>query len=137
MLPEEVGNLVPRRGVEGEQRRVAEFDEIRVGPILITAYDKDSAGIWIGTARDRPMIAIFYTPSQVGIGIYEKGAPGPTNICLHLDHEGAGTVQFSNDGGTSKGGDFASLSLESARKLLALLAPPPPQVPQPREGVPE
>lgn len=106
-LPQPVG------AAGSSPRNVGVFDEIRVGPILITSRG-DEAGIWIGTGQDRAMIAIFSTPTQTGVGIYEKGIKGPCGICLYLDQEGAGCIQFADDDGR-----FVSLGLDDVKRLLA------------------
>jgi hypothetical protein len=74
----------------------------------------NTAGIWIGTGRDRNMVAIFSTPDQIGIGIYEKGANGPCGICLHLDNDGAGVIQFADNDGR-----YVSLGLDDVKMMMA------------------
>lgn len=112
MRLEEFLNSVPKTTV-GE-RRVAEYDEIRVGPILITSYGKESAGIWIDRGPSKSMIAIFSVPGQVGIGVYGPDAiQGPCDVCLYVDEQGSGTIQFSN-----AKGELQSLGFDEVKKLL-------------------
>jgi hypothetical protein len=103
----------PTGAVGAGPRNIIVADEIRVGRITITSYGEDEAGIWIGNGQDRHMIAIFSTPTQVGVGVYEKGVKGPCGICLHLGADGAGMIQFADDDGR-----YVSLGLEDVRRLL-------------------
>lgn len=97
---------------EGE-RKVGVFDEIRVGKIVITKTADGGAGIWFGSPHQGHMISIFDCSGQVGVGIYTKGANGPTNICLVIDpKDGSGSIQFA------QGKEHVNLDFDDVKKLL-------------------
>ena len=68
------------------------------------------------TGADRPMVAIFDCSGQVGVGVYQKRPKGPTNICLYVDQEGNGSIQFANAKGEAE-----MLSFDDVKRLKELL----------------
>ncbi len=94
-------------------RVVIVADEIRVGPLVISASNKGKdAGLWIGTGRDRDMVAIWSNEWGVGVGIYQKKPDGPTDVCLYVDGNGDGAIQF-----TDNDGKVYSLTLADVKKI--------------------
>lgn len=95
-------------------RNVVEADEVRVGPLVITKTPEGGAGIWIGNTRG-PMIAVFRIGKdggdQTGVGIYAPGANGPCNVCLGVDNQGAGYIQFA------RGREVVNLTFDDVKKL--------------------
>lgn len=93
-----------------EERKVIEADEIRVGPLVITKTPDGGAGIWLGDEKKGPMIAVYQTANQTGVGVYCKGGKGLT--CFSVDENGDGMIQFAK-----ADGEVAYLTFEQVKNL--------------------
>jgi hypothetical protein len=97
-----------------DHKNVIVADEVHVGPLVITKTPDGGVGIWFGTAKNGPMISLFQTKGkcgETGVGIYARGAVGPCRVCLCLDQDEAGAIQFA------RGEEVVFLTFDMVKKL--------------------
>lgn len=95
--------------------KTIDADEVRVGSMVIRKTE-DGTGLWIGNGVVTPCVALFHMGGDnVGVAVYPPGTGPIPGVCLGVDENGAGQVQFGS------GDRVINLTFDMVEKLVKLL----------------